>query len=194
MKKDVSVKTKEKKVATQSKTDAVSKECKIATVSLCPIATNANTLINFSNGLFGKPNLSESVSALREKVDQLKADNLSNIEETLAAQAITLNSIFNEMALRAAANMGNNIQLTETYLRMALKAQAQSRSTMETLAEVKFPKSPTFVKQQNNAYQQQINNEYPSVNNHATPNMPIDVNHAHEKNNFQKRTIGIENG
>jgi len=29
---------------------------------------------------------------------------------------------------------------------------------METVAEVKYPKTATFVTQQNNAYQQQVNN------------------------------------
>lgn len=54
--------------------------------------------------------------------------------------------------------MGEHLNATETYLRMALKAQAQCRSTLETLAEVKYPKSATFVRQQNVAYQQQVNN------------------------------------
>jgi hypothetical protein len=43
-------------------------------------------------------------------------------------------------------------------LRLALKAQAQSRATLETLAEMKFPNPATFVRQQNVALQQQVNN------------------------------------
>ena len=43
-------------------------------------------------------------------------------------------------------------------MRMALKAQTQCRATLETLAEVKNPRVTTFVRQQNNAQQQQVNN------------------------------------
>lgn len=44
---------------------------------------------------------------------------------------------------------------------MALKAQSQCRTTIEALSEVKYPKSPTFIRQQNIAAQQQVNN-YPA--------------------------------
>jgi hypothetical protein len=39
-----------------------------------------------------------------------------------------------------------------------MKAQAQCRSTVEAIAEIKFPKSATFIKQANIAQQQQVNN------------------------------------
>jgi hypothetical protein len=71
---------------------------------------------------------------------------------------MTLDSIFNEMARRAALNMGEHLAATETYLKMALKAQSQCRSTLETLAEVKAPRVATFIKQANIANQQQVNN------------------------------------
>ncbi|WP_091876669.1 hypothetical protein [Massilia yuzhufengensis] len=47
---------------------------------------------------------------------------------------------------------------TETYLRLAIKTHAQCRSTLDTLAEVKYPQAATVVRQQNVAYQQQVNN------------------------------------
>jgi hypothetical protein len=76
----------------------------------------------------------------------------------LTAQAVTLNAVFNEMARRAAFNMGQHIDATEKYMRLALKAQGQCRATVETLAEIKFPRSATFIKQANIAQQQQVNN------------------------------------
>src|SRR5690606_41054074 len=45
-----------------------------------------------------------------------------------------------------------------TYMGMALKAQSQCQTTLEALAEIKHPKSATFVKQQNIAQQQHVNN------------------------------------
>ena len=64
--------------------------------------------------------------------------------------------------------MGEHLNATETYMRLALKAQTQCRSTLETLAEVKYPKAATFVRQQNVAYQQQINNGDPANGNKNT--------------------------
>ena len=47
----------------------------------------------------------------------------------------------------------------ETYLRLALKAQAQCRTTWESLAEIKNPRAVAFVRQANIAHgPQQVNN------------------------------------
>jgi hypothetical protein len=77
----------------------------------------------------------------------------------LMAQAAALNAIFTELARRAAVNMGEYLQATETYLRLALKSQAQCRATLQTLAEIKNPHPVAFVKQANIANgPQQVNN------------------------------------
>ena len=49
---------------------------------------------------------------------------------------------------------------------MALKAQGQCRMTLETLGELKSPKSAMFIRQANIADQQQVNNG-PTVNGTA---------------------------
>ena len=55
--------------------------------------------------------------------------------------------------------MGTYLATTESYLRLALKAQAQSRATVEALAEMKNPHPVSFVKQANIAHgNQQVNN------------------------------------
>jgi hypothetical protein len=81
------------------------------------------------------------------------------LERMLTAQAISLNTMFAEMAWRASLNMGNNLDATETYMRLALRAQNQSRSTAETLATIKNP-PVVFARQANinNGGQQQVNN------------------------------------
>ena len=131
---------------------------KMAELCQSPIVANANTARTFAQGSFGTISLNESISVLREKAAKVRTGDLSEVEDTLTAQAATLDAMFNELARRAALNMGTHLSATETYLRMALKAQAQCRATIETLAEVKYPKAPTFVRQQNVAYQQQVNN------------------------------------
>ena len=95
------------------------------------------------------------------------AGDLAPLERMLSAQAQTLNVMFTELARRAGLNMGEHLQATELYLRLALKAQAQSRATVEALAEMKNPRAVAFVKQANIAQQQQVNNGAAVSHTHA---------------------------
>nr|WP_315482162.1 hypothetical protein [uncultured Undibacterium sp.] len=126
--------------------DAKSRERLMAEVSLSSEAINAKTAKSFSKGAFGEIDLTETVGVMRELTKQVNNGSLTELENTLTAQATTLNVIFNALAQRAALNMGEHMGACETYLRMALKAQAQCRATIETLAEVKYPKAATFVR------------------------------------------------
>jgi hypothetical protein len=47
------------------------------------------------------------------------------------------------MARRMALNMGEYLGATETYARIAMKAQAQSRATLEALAKLHQPREQT---------------------------------------------------
>ncbi|MGB7480966.1 MAG: hypothetical protein WA924_11600 [Burkholderiaceae bacterium] len=123
------------------------------------LVANADTARTFAQPVFGETGIGEAVAILREKTEKVQRGDLSDVEARLSAQAVALDAIFNGMAKRAALNMGQHIGACEAYLRMALKAQAQCRATLETLAEIKYPKAPTFVRQQNVAYQQQVNND-----------------------------------
>ncbi len=138
--------------------DGKSKERMVAELGLSAVVGNTVTAIKFAAGNFGTLNLNDSISVMKSKVDKVAAGDLGDVEATLTAQAATLDAVFNELARRASLNMGEHLNATETYLRLALKAQAQCRATLETLAEVKYPKAATFVRQQNVAYQQQVNN------------------------------------
>ncbi len=102
--------------------------------------------------------LKEMVFALNDQVRQVQNGNLKNAESLLVSQALTLNAIFAEMARRAALNMGQHLDTTEAYLRLALKAQNQSRATLETLSTIKNP--PLLIAKQANITtgQQQVNN------------------------------------
>jgi hypothetical protein len=123
----------------------------VALMGLSSVFANANTAMTFAKGTFAtdeKITLCSFIDVMEEKVDKVKSGDMSGLEATLTAQAITLDAVFNELAKRA-ANSILHTQTCETLLRLALKAQAQCRATIETLAEVKQPKSATFVKQQN---------------------------------------------
>lgn len=130
----------------------------IAEASFSSGVASALTASTFAKSSFGAINLNEAIDVIREKSEKVTTGDLSGVEATLSAQATTLDAMFNELAKRAALNMGEHLGATETYLRLAFKAQTQCRATIETLAEIKYPKAATFVRQQNVAYQQQVNN------------------------------------
>jgi hypothetical protein len=136
-----------------------SRERLLAELGLSSILPNANTARTFAKGGIGELDLTESVGVVRSATQAVQAGNLSGLEATLTAQAVALDAIFNEMARRAALNMGEYIHATEVYLRLGLKAQAQCRATLQTLFEMKNPQPIAFVKQANIANgPQQVNN------------------------------------
>lgn len=90
----------------------------------------------FAAKLFGQSNettINDGVAVLREACVATRAGDLSLQRDMLTAQAITLDGLFTELARRAAMNMGEYLDATDRFLRLALKAQAQSRATVETL-------------------------------------------------------------
>jgi hypothetical protein len=141
-----------------------SRERLMAELGLSAVVPNTSTARAFSRQTVGELDLTESVAVVREKVSAVQAGNLGGLEETLTAQAVALDAIFNEMARRAALNMGEYINAAEIYLRLGLKAQAQCRATLQTLFEMKNPQPVAFVKQANIAHgPQQVNNGVPAA-------------------------------
>jgi len=91
---------------------------------------------------------------------EVQEGDLSRIERYLYAQAIALDAMFDRMLAQImGSDFTPQIQLFGT---LALKAQAQCRVTLATLAQIKNPDQTTFIKQliqqQNNAINQQVNN------------------------------------
>lgn len=133
-------------------------EQKIAQIAAAGMLENAATVQTFGKGTVGEIDITEAFHALSDRADAMSRGDLSGAEALLAAQASSLNAIFAEMARRAAANMGEYLGATETYLRLALKAQAQCRATLETLATIKA--GPVVIARQANIAHgpQQVNN------------------------------------
>ena len=131
----------------------------------------------FSRGLGGEndTDMMATYERMLEVGEAVNGGSLATAERLLFAQAATLNVLFAELTRRAALNMGQHLDATETYLRLALKAQAQSRATVQTLAEVKQPRAVAFVKQANIAQQQQVNNGAP-VSHARTEESPKPAN------------------
>ena len=102
-------------------------------------------------------------SLIRELSGQVAAVNrgdLSRAEAMLIAQAHTLDEIFSSLARRSCRNInGGYLNAAECYMRLALKAQSQCRTTLEALAEIKNPRPVAFVRQANISNgPQQVNN------------------------------------
>ena len=123
------------------------------------LASNASTAIRFIKQEHGDVSLTELVASLRDQGEAVNRGDLAAAERMLSAQAVALNAVFAEMARRAALNMDEHLGATESYMLLALKAQSQSRATVETLAAIKNP-PVVFARQANinNGGQQQVNN------------------------------------
>ena len=132
---------------------------RIAEFALDPTLRNAHAAKTFASGSIEGVEVGECHKVLMGMVARAKGGDLSELEANLAAQAVTLDAMFTELTRRAAMNMGTHLGVTETYLRLAMKAQAQCRTTVETLAEIKNPRAVAFVRQANIAHgHQQVNN------------------------------------
>ena len=100
------------------------------------------------------------VRELSAQVAAVNDGDLKRAEGMLVSQTQTLDELFNSLARRAHANMVEGyLSATETYLRLALKAQSQCRATLETLVQVKNP--PVIYARQANIANgpQQVNND-----------------------------------
>lgn len=97
--------------------------------------------------------------AIKEAVKEVQGGDLSRADTMLVAQAYTLDALFCDLLNRWRMNIGNNFEVSDAYLRLALKSQSQSRATWESLGKIKSPNSPTFIRQANLANgPQQVNN------------------------------------
>ena len=107
----------------------------------------------------GEVDLAGLVEALQKRVEKVRAGDITSVEAMLYGQAMSLQTIFTNLARRSALNAGEHMEATDKYMRLALKAQAQCRATLETLAEIKNPRPVAFVKQANISHgHQQVNN------------------------------------
>ena len=79
------------------------------------------------------------------------------IEAMLIGQAQALQTMFVSLGRQAASK--TSLPQYTAFMNLALKAQAQSRATIQALTELKYPKQATFVKQANISHgHQQVNN------------------------------------
>ena len=132
---------------------------KLATTSVL----SAVTLKRYS-GAGDALEVPDLVIEMRKAGNEVVEGNMGRVERMLANQAMTLDAIFNDMAQRSGRQ--DTYKGIEVLMRLALKAQAQARSTAEALALLKNPMP--YIKQANmTTGPQQVNNTYAGTPSHS---------------------------
>jgi hypothetical protein len=128
------------------------------TVGVMPPAVRAAYSIRDYSSDFGGMDIVSLVEELAKQIKRVNVGDLREVEATLIVQSLTLDAVFHRLLRGATMNLGHQLDATETYLRLAFRAQSGSRATLETLGLIKNPKSVEFVTQKNIAHNQQVNN------------------------------------
>lgn len=137
--------------------------------------------------------INELVQSLKSQSAAINDDDLSRVESMLIAQAHTLDGLFARLTTNAMTS--EQLEKFERYMKLALRAQNQSRATMQTLIELKTPKHIAFVKQANIGSQVQVNNESASRTrkNVKTPNELLEVDNEQRMDTRAPRSASTVN-
>lgn len=162
-----------------------SKDAVIAKAALSPYLSGAVVADAFQANIMGPDvDLMEMVNVLKENARQAKDGDLSHMEAMLLSQATGLQAIFTSLAKRAQVQTSQ--RNLEAFLGLAMKAQSQSRATIATLVDLKFPRQVAFVKQTNVSHGAQ------QINNHADPGAASRT--AEIESQQTKLTVGYDDG
>ncbi len=166
--------------------------------ALAKLATNsvlsAVTLKRYSNA-GDDLEVADLVTEMRKAGGEVVAGDMGRVERMLVNQAITLDAIFNNMAQRSGKQ--DSFKGIEVLMRLALKAQAQARSTAEALALLKNPMP--YIRQANmTTGPQQVNNTYAGTSEHSARaqagagNFQSEPNKLLEADHDQRLDIGAQ--
>jgi|CXWL01.1.fsa_nt_gi hypothetical protein len=163
----------------------------VSTLVLKPSVNAALVVEAYSKGSLGESNINVLIDELRTQFTQVESGDLSYCESMLVGQANALQTIFVSLARRATNQ--EYVKNYEMYLRLALKAQNQSRMTLETLAALKNP-PVVFAKQANINHgngNQQVNNGTPAPD---AMTATLTGAHAEENKNQQNELLEVQHG
>ena len=153
----------------------------------------AVTLKRYS-GAGDEMDVADLLTEMRKAGDEVVEGNMGRVERMLANQAMTLDAIFNDMAQRSGRQ--DSYKGIEVLMRLALKAQAQARSTAEALALLKNPMP--YIRQANmTTGPQQVNNTYAGTPSHSgiqsgAGNSQSEPNKLLEADHGQRLDIGAQ--
>lgn len=112
---------------------------------LSPFARHAAASLIFGSAAYEGTGLSgpDLMPAVFKFAKQAENGDLSTASHLLMSQALTLDNVFTELLRQSALNMGQYPNATERFMRLAFKAQANSRATVEALAKLHQPREQT---------------------------------------------------
>lgn len=130
----------------------------LAVAALSPAIGSATVTDAYQGNIIGEGvEMDALVETLQASMGKSNNGDLSELENMLIGQATALQTIFVSLAKRAQHQQYQ--KHLESFLGLALKAQAQSRATIQAVVDLKYPKQATFVNQANIANgPQQVNN------------------------------------
>lgn len=126
--------------------DGEEREATLARLALAPGPRHATIGNCYAASLFSENHpldITASTGVIGDAMAKARNGNKSLASDILAAQAVALDTMFTELARRSAANMGQYLDASERYMRLALKAQANCRATLEALAKLHQPREQT---------------------------------------------------
>lgn len=91
----------------------------------------------------GEPHIDDFGKVIKAKAELTSKGDMTLASEMLTAQALSLDAMFTELARRATNNLGDYPLAAERYARLAFKAQANCRASLETLAKLHQPREQT---------------------------------------------------
>ena len=147
------------KAITVSRVKGQSGEQAVAAAALSPAMNAAQVVDAYQGNILGKDlELDALIQILNNSMKDSASGNVKDLESMLIGQANALQTIFVSLAKRAQHQQYQ--RNFESFLSLALKAQNQSRSTIQAVIDLKYPRQSTYVNQANIAHgPQQVNNE-----------------------------------
>lgn len=152
----------------------LSREALEAGAALRPCFLAANSITKY-NRVLGKLDLMAVVDELDLQINTIKNGDMGRAEETLGAQAVVLDTLFNSLTIKALQAPGLDMQAV--VLKLALQSQKQCCRTFEALFAIKNP-PVTVMSQMNIGQAVQVNNS--TTDNILKPDLESELlEHSH---------------
>ncbi|SEJ34018.1 hypothetical protein SAMN05216201_107105 [Pseudomonas linyingensis] len=158
----------------------------------CLVPENLSAAVITSSNMLGKAPITEVARELKRQTAAINSGDMTRAENMLVAQAHTLDVLFGQLASRGMA--AKHLDTMDGLLRLALKAQNQSRATLQTLVELKTPKQVAFVKQANIGNQVQVNNGNAPARTRKTEKPQNELLEAEHGERLDTREAGTAGG
>jgi len=124
--------------------DKAKRDKQLAAAMANPAATHGAIARSMLNRVAGGGLDQEHLTlTLNTRLKSVRHGVMGSASDMLAGQAFSLDAIYIEMVRRAGMNLGEYPEVADRYMRLAFKAQAQSRATLEALARLHQPREQT---------------------------------------------------